>query len=175
MQDAMLESRNISGKPGWRDSDVFGQKPVKLWAPAATWKGLEAEQLRVPSQRQFLAPGPGGSREPSVAVGTRKPEASVSWIFVPTYNRYHAEPGKQMLLDWADVMPADHCYVRFIVVRPIAGEILVSPTQLNIDPIRSSHFATWSTHDAMLLELPEANHHLHCLVRRIKQRFMISR
>ena len=58
--------------------------------------------------------------------------AGGSWVFVPTYNRCHAKSDKQMLLDWADAMPADHPYVRCIVVRPVPEEILVSVAELQV-------------------------------------------
>ena len=125
MQHVVLESRNLAGKAGWKADNLFGAEWPKLWAPVEVWEALEQHRVLVA----------GTYRRPSVSLpstAVQSVPAGGSWVFVPTYNRYHAKSDKQMLLDWADAMPADHPYVRCIVIRPVPEEILVSSVELQI-------------------------------------------
>lgn len=100
----------------WRAQKVFQSGPPTLWAAGKDWEALEKQGLLVP----------GKQNQPSVSLPSGTQPAGVPWVFVPTYNRYHAKPNKQMLLDWADAMPKHYPYVRFIVIRPLPDEITVS-------------------------------------------------
>lgn len=125
MQRAVLESRNLAGKAGWKADNLFGAEWPQLWAPAQVWEALEKQSVLVA----------GTYRRPSVSLPSTAAQsvaAGGSWVFVPTYNRYHAKSDKQMLLDWADAMPADHPYIRCIVVKSVPEEILVSVVELQI-------------------------------------------
>ena len=108
-QSSKLEPRSIEGKGGWDADKLFAAGRPVLWASATVWSALNEQELLMP-----------GSQEHSVKVADRGIDC-VSWVFVPTFNRYHAKPDKQMLLDWADVMQG-HSYVRFVVIRPIPAE-----------------------------------------------------
>ena len=116
-----LELRHVEGKPVWKTDKMSENGRPVLWAPAKVWEALE--------QQELLKQGVGFN---SVAVSEHQVE-SVSWIFVPTFNRYHAKPGKQMLLDWADAMPEDHPYIRFIVIRPLPAEEQVNGPTVDIN------------------------------------------
>ena len=91
-----------------------------MWAPAQVWEALEQQDLLK-----------AGSGLDSVRVSEAE-IGSVSWVFVPTFNRYLAKPDKQMLLDWADAMPADHPYIRFVVIRPLPAEEQVNGPTLSM-------------------------------------------
>lgn len=122
MQDVMLELRTLSGQAQWPANKLFGSGQPMLWAPAMVWQALH--------ENDVLVPGKDGAASVALAPNAMKQQQArtdgVSWVFVPTYNRYHAKPDKQMLLDWADAMPEHHPYVRCIVVRPVPDEIQVS-------------------------------------------------
>lgn len=112
VQSVKLESRHVEGKTGWKTDKMFENGRPVLWAPAKVWEALEHQHLLVP----------GSGTEQSVKVSEHQGASSISWIFVPTFNRYHAKPDKQMLLDWANAMPEGQPYIRFIVIKPIPAE-----------------------------------------------------
>lgn len=113
VQSVKLELRNIEGKNAWNTNKLFEDGRPVLWAPAKVWEALRVQDLLIP----------GTGTEQSVKVSERQgASSSISWVFVPSFNRYHAKPDKQMLLDWADAMPEDHPYIRFIVIKPLPAE-----------------------------------------------------
>ena len=122
IQAFALEPRDIAGQTNWQPDNIFESGGPTLWAPAKVWDALAQNELLIPDMHRPAAV----SVSPSAKHLKSPSSARASWVFVPTYNRYQAKPDKQMLLDWADAMPSQHPYVRFIVVRPLPDEILVS-------------------------------------------------
>ncbi len=122
VQAFALEPRDIAGQTGWQADHIYESGRPTLWAPAKVWDALAQNELLIPDVHRPVAV----SVSPSAQHLKSPSSPQASWVFVPTYNRYHAKTDKQMLLDWADAMPSQHPYVRFIVVRPLPDEILVS-------------------------------------------------
>ena len=112
MQAMRLEARSIQFRR--KPDKLFPDGAPLLWAPAAVWEALE-------KQRMLVSVADISAQPPLVTV-PQDQHPRVSWVFVPSFNRYHAKPDKQMLLDWADAMPAEHAYLRFIVIRPLPAE-----------------------------------------------------
>lgn len=117
MQNVRLESRDIDGKRAWLKDEIFATGMPVLWAPAQVWEALEQQNVLKVSV----------ARKQSVAASEN---AGVSWVFVPTFNRYHAKADKQMLLDWSQCMTSHHPYVRFIVIKPLPAEEQVTDCYL---------------------------------------------
>ena len=118
------------------DSPFEGVRPA-LWAPQAQWDVLETSRLLVADDKTGC-----------VCMPCEAGDNHVSWVFVPSYNRYHAQGSKQMLIDWADAMPSDHPFVRFLVIRPIAEEEVVSCRLTYL--LQAAAIMPWTTVASML-------------------------
>lgn len=115
----------------WDEEGIFKDGYPTLWGPQAQWDLLQQKKILVGNGsdgKVFVPIADHPDRIPAVA---GKP---VSWVFVPTYSRYRVQTKKQMLIDWADAMPSDHPYVRFIVIRPTEEEVKVR-SQLDCTPV----------------------------------------
>lgn len=133
-QGVKLECRNIEGKRAWTTDKIFDNGGPVLWAPAQVWEALQQQDLLK-----------SGSGLDSVRVSEAE-RGSISWVFVPTFNRYHAKPDKQILLDWADAMPQNHPYIRFVVIRPLPAEEQVRGPAISIHVDILSMLASYVMH-----------------------------
>lgn len=99
--------------------------PVFL-ATLAVWRQLQQRSHR--SLVQLHAASSSSSfRLKEVSASTEPlPAASIHhWVFVPSYNRYADSDPRQMRIDWADAVSQDTQYVRVVVVRSEAEQVMV--------------------------------------------------
>ncbi|KAL0047438.1 hypothetical protein WJX82_003437 [Trebouxia sp. C0006] len=98
--------------------------PVFLATPAVWW------QLQQRSHRSLVqlhaASSSSSFRLKEVSASTEPlPAASIHhWVFVPSYNRYADSDPRQMRIDWADAVSQDTQYVRVVVVRSEAEQVM---------------------------------------------------
>lgn len=99
--------------------------PVFLATPAV-WRQLQQRSHR--SLVQLHAASSSSSFQlKEVSASTEPlPAASIHhWVFVPSYNRYADSDPRQMRIDWADAVSQDTQYVRVVVVRSEAEQVMV--------------------------------------------------
>ena len=142
LQDSCLVQKHIHFTVGdWDEEGIFKDGYPTLWGSQAQWDLLQQKNILVGNGSDGKVFVPLADHRDRIPAVDGKP---VSWVFVPTYNRYRVQTKKQMLIDWADAMPSDHPYVRFIVIRPTAEEVKVR-FQLESQPVHWLLILTWCT------------------------------
>ena len=98
--------------------------PVFLATPAV-WRQLEQSSQRSLVQMSTASSSSFELKEVS-ASSESLPAATIHhWVFVPSYNRYADSNPRQMRIDWADAVSQDTQYVRVVVVRSEAEQVMV--------------------------------------------------
>lgn len=111
-----LEPRDIAGQKGWQADNIYESGRPTLWAPAKVWDALAQNELLIPDAHRpatvSVSPSTQHLKSPS------SPQAS--WVFVPTYNRYHAKPDKQigrmlclLSIPMSGLLWSGHCQMRY--------------------------------------------------------------
>ena len=109
--------------------------PVVLATPAV-WQKLEQRSQRSLVQMRAAASSSFELKEVSASTESL-PAASIHhWVFVPSYNRYADSDPRQMRIDWADAVSQGTQYVRVVVVRSEAEQVMVGCPAL-LSPIIS--------------------------------------
>lgn len=98
--------------------------PVFLATPAV-WQKLEQRSQHSLVQMHTADSSSFELKEVSASTESL-PAASIHhWVFVPSYNRYADSDPRQMRIDWADAISQDTQYVRVVVVRSEAEQVMV--------------------------------------------------